>query len=358
MLGILNVVMRLFTWGFALYRWARKQEKSMLFLSLALWVDFLAALVQKPILENLGVSHDPKTFTPLLALLAVIEAVLLLTTSLYLNERLETMKGQLLLVLASVAGSAYVLLAALFSTSSLLLMAFPMPFMGLSLMITGYTLIRREIEIKSIATLFPVGAFLLGAINITYPVTVNTEIAPYLYGAGAVFRAMMLVGMAKYALFHVAPPKTMVVNIPQGAFYVDNPRYLQTIFHKMQVAGNGVLITRNPPKDETPTFPVFWVTKVVSSAPSENVMIIRPTDIGILVDLVKKHLEMGHSIVVLDCFEYLALENGFESAFKFLLSLKDHVLNVGGTLIVVTDSSTYSEKQWRLIEKELERLEF
>lgn len=357
MLEILNVIMRLFTWGFALYRWVRKQEKFMLFLSLALWIDVLAALTQKPILEDLGVSLNPETLAPIFAFLAVVEGILLLTTSFYLTERLETTKGQLLLVLASVAGSAYVLLATLFSTSALLLMAFPIPFMGLSLMIMGYTLTRREIKIKSIATLFPLGAFLLGVINLTYPVTINTSLSSYFYGAGALFRTMMLIGMAKYALFQVTPPKTMVANIPKGAFYVDNPRHLQAILQKMESAGNGVLITRSPPKGGTPTFPVFWVTNVSSSAPSENVTIIPPTDMGILVDLVKRHLEMGHSIVVLDCFEYLALENGFERAFKFLLSLKDHVLNAGGTLIVATDPSTYLEKQWRLIEKELERLE-
>jgi len=357
-LEILNVLMRLFTWGFALYRWIRKREKFMLFLGLALWIDFLAALAQKPILEDLSVSPNPETLAPFFALLAVVEGILLLATSLYITERLDTRKGQLLLVLTSVIGPTYILLATLFSTSSLLLMAFPLPFLGLSLMITGYTLIRREIEIKSIATLFPVGAFLLGVINLTYPVTINTELAPYLYGAGAAFRAMMFIGMAKYALFHITPARTQIVNIPHGAFYVDRPKYFQAILQRMQSAGNGILITRTPPKDETPTFPVFWVTRVAPSPPPENVTVVRPTDMGILVDLVKKHLEKGHSIVVLDCFEYLSMENGFENAFKFLLSLKDHVLNVGGTLIVVTDPSTYSEKQWKLILRELERLEF
>jgi len=357
-LEILNVIMRLFTWGFALYRWARKREEFLLFLSLALWIDSLAALTQKPILEDLGVHPEPKVLAPLLALFAVIEGILLLATSLYLCERLKTMRGQLLIILTAVGGSAYVLLATLFKTSPLLLMAFPLPFLGLSLMVIGYTLIKREVGVKSTATLFPIGAFLLGVINLTYPVTITTELASYLYGAGAVFRVMMFVGMAKYALFQITPPQAPSVDIPHGAFYVEEKRNLDVILQKMNSAGNGILITRSLPDKEVPAFPVFWVTTLPPNQSRKDVLTIRPTDIGILVDLVKKHLEKGHSIVVLDCFEYLALENGFEKAFKFLLSLKDYVIKFGGTLIVATNPSAYSEKQWKIMKRELNKLEF
>lgn len=36
MLEVINVVMRFLTWGFALYRWAKRREEFMLFLTLAL----------------------------------------------------------------------------------------------------------------------------------------------------------------------------------------------------------------------------------------------------------------------------------------------------------------------------------
>lgn len=350
--------MRFSTWGFALYRWARKREEFLLFLSLALWIDSLAALAQKPILEDLGLHPEAKVLAPLLALLAVIEGILLLTTSLSLSGHIKTIRGQILIILTAAGGSSYILLATLFNAPPLLLMAFPLPFLGLSLMVTGYTLIKREVGVKSTATLFPVGAFLLGVINLTYPVTITTEIAPYLYGAGAVFRLMMLIGMAKYALFQITPPKAPSVDIPNGAFYVDDKRRLDAILQKMNSAGNGILITRSPPDKEVPAFPVFWITTLTPTQPLKDVLTVRPTDIGILVDLVKKHLEKGHSIVVLDCFEYLALENGFEKAFKFLLSLKDHVIKFGGTLIVATDPSAYSEKQWKIMKRELSKLEF
>lgn len=49
--------------------------------------------------------------------------------------------------------------------------------------------------------------------------------------------------------------------------------------------------------------------------------------------------------MVVDGFEYLVVENGFENAFKFLLSLKDNVVSFSGTLIVATDFSVHSETQ-------------
>lgn len=357
MLEILNVLMRFFTWEFALYRWIKKREEFMLFLSLALWMDFLAALAQAPVLKKLGVTPEATSLLPLLAMLAVAHGILLLATSLYLLGQLKNLHGQLLLVGTVIGGSAYVLLATIYSLSSVALMAFPVPFMGTSLMVLGYALIKKEVGVKNIATLFPIGAFLLGAINLAYPVTMTTSFGAYLYGAGAAFRAMMFIGMMRYALFQVTPPRAPVVDIPQGAFYVDDQEYLQIILQTMESAGNGVLITRNPPEHEPP-IPVFWVTRVASNSPLENMITVLPTDMGILIDLVKRHLEKGHSIVVLDCFEYLALENSFESAFKFLLSLKDHIINFGGTLIVATDPSTYPEKQWKLMTREFERLEF
>ncbi len=116
MLEVLNVVMRFSTWGFTTYRWIRKREEFLLFLSLALWIDSLAALAQKPILENLGLNPEAKVLVPLLSLLAVVEGILLLATSLCLHERLRSTSGQILIILTAVSGSAYVLLATLFGT--------------------------------------------------------------------------------------------------------------------------------------------------------------------------------------------------------------------------------------------------
>lgn len=294
---------------------------------------------------------------PLLALLATIEGMLLLLMALHLLGRLRTTGGQVLLISVTVGGSTYVLLATILGASPLVLMAFPMPFMGLMFIVAGYALIKEGIGLRSIATLLPIGAFLLGAINLTYPVTVTTNLAPYLYGAGAVFRAMIFIGMIKYAFFQIMPPQTSNINVPTGAFYTDDEKQLARIVEKMKSSGNGVLITRSPPGEGPLSIPVFWVTRVASSSPEQNVITVRPTDMGILIDLVKRHIEKGHSLVVLDCFEYLVLENGFERALKFLLSLKDYVTKYGGTLIVATSPPAYKEREWKILSRELDRLE-
>ncbi|MDK2853403.1 MAG: hypothetical protein PWQ92_297 [Thermococcaceae archaeon] len=356
MLEILNVVVRLFTWGFSLYRWLKKREEFMLLLSIALWIDFLVAFTQQPILTCLGLSPDATALMPLLSMFAVIEAVLLITTSFFVLERLKMFWGALTVAISSLLGPAYILAGVLLNVSPTVLMAFPLLFLGIALMLAGYALVKEEVGTKNIATLFPLGLFLLGIINVTYPITIRTSVASYLYGLGAVFRAMVFVGMVRYALFHVVPPKSISVNLPPGAFYVESRRALKILIDKMQQSGNGVLITRSSPQKMAFTFPVFWITRIISGRISENAMAISPTDIGILLDLVKRHLEKGHSRVVIDSFEYLVVENGFESALKFLLSLKDIVMNFNGTLIVITSPSLYSEKQWGMISRELEKL--
>ncbi len=357
MLEILNVAMRFFTWGFATYRWGKRREEFMLLLSIALWTDSLAALSQRQILSDLGWSPNPASLIALLPALAVFEAFFFVVASLFLLERLQTLRGQLLLLACAIAGPTYVLLTVLLSMSSTLTLAFPIPFLGVSLMFLGYSLIKEEMSLKTLSTLFPIGAFLLGVINLTYPVTIKTALAGYFYGLGAVFRAMMFIGMFKYAVWPIKPPKKFMTELRPGAFYTTDMKVFKILVQKMQSSGNGILITRNPLKGMKPRFPVFWVTRATSGQLDENIMAISPTDIGILIDLIKRYLRKGHSLVVIDCFEYLMIENGFENSLKFLLSLKDTTVKYDGTLITIIETSAYPKKHLAMLRRELERLE-
>ncbi len=357
MLELLNLLMRFFTWGFATYRWWRKNEEFMLFLALGLWIDFLAAFSQRPILEALGLKPDLIALAPLMSMLAVVEAILMLAAALTVGKHLKERRGQLVILLSSIIGMSYTLAATILSRPPTVLFAFSIPFMGAALMLVGYSLIKEEIGLRSTATLLPLGALLLGAINLTYPATVSTSLAGYLYGLGALFRAMMFIGMARYAFLPIKPPEMPLTELPTGAFYTDSGRVLDVLIQKMQSSGNGILITRRSLKDFKPKFPVFWVTKVASGMMEENIMAVSPTDIGILIDLVKRYLEKGHSLVVIDCLEYLAMENGFENAFKFLLSLKDTTVKYNGTLVAVVEPSAYPTKHMAMLTRELEKLE-
>ncbi len=357
MLETLNVLMRFFTWGFATYRWWGKKEDFMLFLSLGLWIDVLAAFSQGPILKTLGLQPNLSALAPLMSMLAIVEALLMLATAVTVRKNPGERRGQLIIFLSTIIGMSYILAATILNRSPAVLFAFSVPFLGVALMLVGYSLIKEEIGLRSTATLLPLGALLLGTINLTYPITISTPLASYLYGLGALFRAMIFIGMARYAFLPIKPPEMPLTELPTGAFYTEGGRVSDVIIQKMQSNGNGVLITRRSFQGFKPKFPVFWVTKVASGIIEENLMAVSPTDIGILVDLVKRHLKKGHSLVVIDCLEYLVMENGFENAFKFLLSLKDTTVKYNGTLIAVVEPSAYPTKHMTMLTKELERLE-
>jgi hypothetical protein len=357
MLEILNLLVRLLVWGLATYRWWKRREEFMFLLSLAIWIDVLAALSQKAVLEDIGLEPNMVVLAPLMSILAIVEGVLLIGTSLLVLDRLEERRSQLVLLTSATLGSLYVLMVALLGESHTAVSALPVPFLGVSLLFTGYILLREEMGSRKVAALFPAGVFLLGVINLTYPFTVNTSTARYLYGMGALFRIMMLIGMVNYAFMKATPPEMPITELPTGAFYTDDGRIVERLLQKMQSTGNGILITRRSLRELRPKFPMFWITRVTSGMLDENVVAVSPTDIGILIDRVRRYLDKGHSLIVIDCFEYLVMENGFENALKFLLSLKDLTVKYNGTLVAVIEPSAYSKRHMVLLRRELEKLE-
>ncbi|BAD84880.1 hypothetical membrane protein, conserved, containing DUF835 domain [Thermococcus kodakarensis KOD1] len=359
MIEVVNLITRLATWGLATYKWARNKKSEMLFLSIALWFDFLGAISQKRILEALGWVPKIEALPVVMSLMAVVEGMFFLLASLSFLGVLRKFFGQLILLLVSTSGITYVVLATLAGLGDFYIMAYPLVLLGVSLIFLGYVLFKESIWKESTAVLFPAGAILLGVINVTFPVTHEIKtVSGYLYGAGALARFMMLVGITTYSFLTINPPEMPIIKIPRGAFYTTSKDTVERLIRTMQETGNGVLITRDPPKDLRPLFQVFWVTKAAKGQVSDNIIAVSPTDIGILVDIVKKYLDSGHSLVVLDGFEYLVLENGFESTLKFLLSLKDFAISQGGTLVLLLEPRAFSEKQLKIIQREFEEFEF
>ncbi|AEC51061.1 hypothetical protein PNA2_0143 [Pyrococcus sp. NA2] len=354
MYEIVNLIMRILTWILSVYRWARKRENFMLLISIAFWIDFLAGLSQKPLIQRFGLNPDPNQLLPLTVTFATIQGVILLIAALYLINEGNNYKAIGASVAVSQLALLYVLLCVLLNAPHRILTAFPISFLGFSMIFVGYALFKREIYLKSLSALFPLGLILLGIIDITYPITSEMSIAKYLYFAGGIFRIMIIIGILKYVLIEVKPPETLEIDIPSGAFYLENNQLFRELLKKMNSLGNGVLITRHYPRDSF-SFPVFWLTKVTSGRIGENVIAISPTDLGILLDLTRRHIERGHSLVVIDGFEYLVIENGFENAMKFLIALKDHVVKRGGSLVLFTSPQAYSESHWNIIKRELEK---
>ncbi|NJE12152.1 DUF835 domain-containing protein [Thermococcus sp. LS2] len=244
------------------------------------------------------------------------------------------------------------------SYSFTLKMLFPLAVYGFANMYVARVLYTYVSKKDYIAMLFPVGMFLLGALNLTYPFTRNIEwFAPYGFLMGAVFRTAMAIGAIKFVFYPIAPPKKEKKTIAPGNVYLfrskeEAEQALPGLFSD----NNVIVITRKDPRNfslENGIF-IYWITKIREGIIDDNprIFAISPTKMDILIDLITKGLKQGYNVVYIDAFEYLMLENGFESAFKFLVSLKDRVLAENKTLIFVVSLDALSERQRKLIERE------
>ncbi|WP_394335178.1 DUF835 domain-containing protein [Thermococcus gorgonarius] len=64
------------------------------------------------------------------------------------------------------------------------------------------------------------------------------------------------------------------------------------------------------------------------------------------------HLQENPDVpVVIECLEYLALHNGFNSLLKFLNTLRDYAILYGGTVYLVTDPLAWTDREYALLER-------
>nr|WP_240922809.1 DUF835 domain-containing protein [Thermococcus sp. Bubb.Bath] len=52
---------------------------------------------------------------------------------------------------------------------------------------------------------------------------------------------------------------------------------------------------------------------------------------------------------MIDGIEYLNMYNGFEAIAKFLSTIRDVAYINEGSIIVVTEENTWSEREWKLL---------
>ncbi|WP_167905522.1 DUF835 domain-containing protein [Thermococcus sp. CX2] len=109
-------------------------------------------------------------------------------------------------------------------------------------------------------------------------------------------------------------------------------------------------ITRRPEVFEKRGIPYLWITKV------EGKNTIHPTSLAPLLQKLVDSADQN-TVIIFDGLEYLILENGFESVFKFLTTLKDKLILIGATLIVMLDPAAIEEKHLKLLEREFKWLD-
>ena len=109
-----------------------------------------------------------------------------------------------------------------------------------------------------------------------------------------------------------------------------------------------LIFTRSPQAYE----PVkgFAVTVWVTQATDRGVP---PTKLHVIQDMaVRFARERRNALVVIDCLEYLLMYNDFPSVFKFLVSLKDGLMLLEATLIVLVDEEVVGAKNYQLLLRE------
>ena len=170
---------------------------------------------------------------------------------------------------------------------------------------------------------------------------------------GIIFYGLYSVG--KRAQIEVFPStmssnmtKNEITTISEGTYLyptTDIERVLKLLRGKKILA-----ITRDPKKFEEANIPYIWVTK----ADTKNS--IHPRNLAQLLQHIIDILDENTG-VLLDCVEYLILENDFTSVFKFLTTLKDHALQKKGIVIIVLEKGALEDKEYKLLEREFFLLE-
>lgn len=128
------------------------------------------------------------------------------------------------------------------------------------------------------------------------------------------------------------------------------------LFHRLVESRsmNGMMITRTFPEkvqksEKFEDMPIWWLSR------EENPQSIDPLSLAKLVHVIKDFVQNNErAVILLDGLEYLILQNGFETALRFIQALNDLVTLNKATLIVPVNPSSLSVKEMSLLEKEME----
>ncbi|AEC51018.1 hypothetical protein PNA2_0100 [Pyrococcus sp. NA2] len=105
-----------------------------------------------------------------------------------------------------------------------------------------------------------------------------------------------------------------------------------------------LVFSKNPGKGKR----WFWITKVKE----EKSNTIEPTNLPKILDLAIRYMKKG-GVVVIDCLEYLIIENGFEAVLRFLAQLRDHAILNNSTVIIVGNLEGLSKREVALLKRSL-----
>ncbi|CAD5243878.1 DUF835 domain-containing protein [Thermococcus camini] len=356
----LNFISRWVLFGVAAYKTRREESRGWM---LIMFAFLLAALdPERLLLEPLGLSLVSSVSFVLDMINTAFQGVLLILAADYLAPSNPSLKNSLLSLGVGVLAYLWIVITnvstvevSFFLKSFGPMMGYAAGYIYMGLLLYRYVITRRPGQI-----LFPAGMILLGFLNATYPVTATWQwFIPYGFWLGTIFRIMMAIGALSFVLWpFVSPDSDDGHEVPGGAFMYPSRSAAMRALGDFEKIPSMVLITRrdvNSLEDGLhPNAIVFWMTRVAEGELSDSprVYAISPTKIDILTDFIAGALDRGYAVVVVEAVEYLIVENGFESAFKFLLNIKDRVLLRGGTMALIVDPASLEKQQLKTLERE------
>ncbi|KUH32802.1 hypothetical protein APY94_08435 [Thermococcus celericrescens] len=355
----LNFISRWVLFVAVFYKAYRTREKGWAILTTAFFIDALD--VESYILEPLGIILHPDAYAIASKIPNFIIAFLLMWGAVHLKYGESRLKHVVYISLFSVISYIWLLLLAtdVFNNPTTRAILPSLAFGG-GLIYVGNVLRKYVVSHHWVEMMFPWGLILLGALNLTYPVTRFIEwFAPIGFFMGAVFRLMTATGATKFVFYPLTPvmPPTDV-KIPPGAYLFPTREEVVHRFGNVWDKPGVILITREDvgmlKENIHPNTLVFWITRAKEGKLEESPTIyaMGPTKIDILTDLITRAIGQGYGLIYIDALEYLMLENGFENAVKFLLNVKDRVVSAGGTIILVANLRTLEPRQRRILERE------
>lgn len=148
------------------------------------------------------------------------------------------------------------------------------------------------------------------------------------------------------------------IKIPQGVYLCLSRGKAYSMFLKFLRGRAGVIISRVPPKViqkelKLKKTPIMWITKM------EGENAIHPSRLPYLLEMLIGFMKRDDTgkVILLEGLEYMIVENGFETMFKFLTNLKDHALIHKSTVIIPIEKEVLTGKEFKLLSREFPILE-
>ena len=361
---LLNILSRWILFGVAAYKTRRERSVGWMLITVAF---LLAALDPERLLLNpLGLRLNPEASFVLDMVSTSLQGVLLLLAVEYLHPTANSFRNSFTALLAGVAAYTWIVITSVsdYSLGFTVRALFPVLLYSAGYICLSVHLYRHIVERRFLPSLFPAGMFMLGVLNLTYPVTATWKwFIPYGFLLGTISRLLMAVGALAYAFWPFGTPVPVrSAGIPEGAFVFSSWDEMLAKLGDVRGVQNLVLVTRRDfrglGKDFHPNALIFWITRAAEGKMSDSpsVYAISPGSMDILTHFISRALDENYRLLVFDAFEYLVLENGFERTFKFILNLKDRVLLKNGTMVLLLNPESLEERQISMVKREFEGL--